>query len=241
MKLLITGGTRGIGRATALGAAAMGWPVTLGYRGNRAAAQDAVAAVHAAGGQAWAHSADVGDAAQVAALFDAAEAAMGGLDGVVVNAGIVAATSALADMDTDRLERVVHTNLTGALFCAREAARRLGRGGAIVLVSSAAARLGSPGQYVDYAASKGAIDTLNIGLAKELAAAGIRVNAVRPGVIDTDIHADGGEPDRAARLGPSLPLGRAGSADEVAAAILWLLSDAASYVTGANLDVSGGR
>lgn len=241
MKLLITGGTRGIGLATALGAARRGWDVALGYRGNEDAARMAVEQVGAEGGRAAAFRADVADADQVATLFDAAMAHLGGLDGVVVNAGIVAQGSTLADMSPDRLDRVVRTNLTGALFVAREAVRRLQPGGAIVFVSSAAARLGSPGEYVDYAATKGALDTLTIGLSKELGPAGIRVNAVRPGVIETDIHADGGEPDRAARVGPGTPLGRAGRADEVAAAILWLLGPEASYVTGAHLDIAGGR
>jgi NAD(P)-dependent dehydrogenase (short-subunit alcohol dehydrogenase family) len=175
-----------------------------------------------------------------------AKDALGGLDGVVINAGIVAPRSMLADMDAARLRRMVEVNVLGAMLCAREAARHLmrdrgGSGGAIVLVSSAAARLGSPTEYVDYAASKGAIDTFTLGLAKELAPHGVRVNAVRPGLIETDIHASGGQPDRAARLGASTPMGRAGRAEEIAEPILWLLSDAASYTTGALLDVAGGR
>ncbi|WP_299363012.1 SDR family oxidoreductase [uncultured Paracoccus sp.] len=241
MKLLITGGTRGIGLATAVGAARRGWEVALGYRGNEDAARLAVEQVATEGPRPAAFGADVGDAGQVAALFDAAVAHLGGLDGVVVNAGIVAQASTLADMTPDRLDRVVRTNVTGALYVAREAVRRLQPGGAIVFVSSAAARLGSPGEYVDYAATKGALDTLTVGLSKELGPTGIRVNAVRPGVIETDIHADGGEPDRAARVGPATPMGRAGRPEEVAAAILWLLSSEASYVTGAHLDIAGGR
>lgn len=241
MRTLITGGTRGIGRATALGCAGRGWPAALGYSRNEAAAEETLAAVHAAGGTASVHAADVGDPAQVAALFDAAEAAMGGLDAVVINAGIVAPVMPLAEMTPERIDRMVRINLTGALYCAREAARRLGEGGAIVLVSSVAARLGSPGKYVDYAAAKGGIDTLVIGLAAELAPRRIRVNGVRPGIIATDIHADGGEPDRVATVGPQLPWGRAGQPQEVAAAILWLLSDAASYTSGAILDVAGAR
>lgn len=241
MRVLITGGTRGIGRATALDCAARGWPVALGYRGDAAAAADTLAAVRAAGGAGHAFAADVADAAQVAALFDRAQAALGGLDAVVVNAGIVAPVMPLAEMTPERLDRMVRVNLTGALYQAREAARRLPDGGAIVFVSSAAARIGSPGSYVDYAATKGGIDTLTIGLAKELAPRRIRVNGVRPGIIDTDIHADGGEPDRVARVGAGLPLGRAGTAAEVAAGITWLLSDAASYASGAILDIAGGR
>ncbi|ARJ69531.1 SDR family oxidoreductase [Paracoccus contaminans] len=241
MRVLITGGTRGIGLATALDCAARGWPLALGYRGNAGAAGAALDGVGAAGGKAHAFAADVADPAQVAALFDQAERALGGLDGVVVNAGIVAPVMPLADMTPERLDRMVRVNLTGALYQAREAARRLPEGGAIVFVSSVAARLGSAGSYVDYAASKGGVDTLTIGLAKELAPRRIRVNGVRPGIIDTDIHADGGEPDRVARVGASLPLGRAGTAAEVAAAITWLLSDRASYASGAILDIAGAR
>ena len=241
MKTLISGGTRGIGRATALDCAARGWPVALNYRGNAAAADATLAAIREAGGTAHAFAADVADPAQVARLFDQAEAALGGLDAVVVNAGIVEQVMPLAEMTPERLDRIVRVNLTAALYQAREAARRLPDGGTIVFVSSAAARLGSPGKYVDYAATKGGVDTLTIGLAQELAPRRIRVNGVRPGIIDTQIHADGGEPDRVAELGPSLPLGRAGTAAEVAAAITWLMSDAASYVSGAILDVAGGR
>ena len=241
MKTLISGGTRGIGRATALDCVARGWPVALNYRGNAAAADATLAAIREAGGTAHAFAADVADPAQVARLFDQAEAALGGLDAVVVNAGIVEQVMPLAEMTPERLDRIVRVNLTAALYQAREAARRLPDGGTIVFVSSAAARLGSPGKYVDYAATKGGVDTLTIGLAKELAPRRIRVNGVRPGIIDTQIHADGGEPDRVAELGPTLPLGRAGTAAEVAAAITWLMSDAASYVSGAILDVAGGR
>lgn len=241
MRILITGGTRGIGRATALSCAARGWTTALGYRGDRTAAEDTLAAIEAAGGKSSVHAADIADPGQVAALFDAAAAAMGGLDGVVVNAGIVAPVMPLAEMTPERIERVVRVNLTGALYCAREAARRLPDGGAMVLMSSAAARLGSPGKYVDYAAAKGGVDTLTTGLSLELAPRRIRVNGVRPGIIDTEIHADGGEPDRVALLGPGLPLGRAGRAEEVAAAVAWLLSDEASYTSGAIIDVAGAR
>jgi NAD(P)-dependent dehydrogenase (short-subunit alcohol dehydrogenase family) len=244
--ILITGAGRGIGRAAAVLAGARGWAVGVNYAGNARAAAETVAAVTAAGGRALALRGDVAAEADVIAMFDATQAAFGPLDGLVNNAGIVAPGSKLADMSAARMARVFAVNVLGAYLCAREAARRMatdrgGRGGAIVNISSAASRLGSPGEYVDYAGSKGAVDTLTIGLAKELGPAGVRVNAIRPGVIETEIHASGGRPDRAAVVGPSAPLGRAGTADEVAEAIVWLLSDAASYVTGAILDVTGGR
>lgn len=245
--VLVTGGSRGIGRATALAAGAQGDAVTLSWVSDGDAAAATVADLRAAGARALAVRAAVEVEAEVAALFDAAEAAHGPLSGVVVNAGIVAPAARLADMSAERLARVLAVNVYGALLCAREAARRLsrtrgGRGGAVVFVSSAAARLGSPGEYVDYAASKGALDTLTVGLARELAGEGVRVNAVRPGIIATGIHASGGDPGRAERLAPSIPLGRAGRAEEVARAILWLLDDRSSaYVTGAVLDVAGGR
>ena len=224
----------------------MGWSVGVGYRDNRPAAEAVVAQIEAAGGRAVATAGDVAVEADVLALFDATEDVLGQIDGAVVNAGIVGPPARLVDMLEDRLRRTVDVNVIGALLCAREAARRLAtsrgrRGGSIVLVSSAAARLGSPGEYVDYAATKGAVDSLSLGLAREMAADGVRVNAVRPGVIETDIHASSGRPDRPALLAPLIPLGRAGTADEVAQAIVWLLSDAASYTTGALLDVSGGR
>jgi NAD(P)-dependent dehydrogenase (short-subunit alcohol dehydrogenase family) len=244
--ILVTGGSRGIGRAVALGAGALGWSVGVGYRTDGAAAEAVVAKVEAVGGRAVALQGDIAVEADVVAVFDGAEAALGPLDGVVVNAGIVGPPLQLADMPVERLRRTIDVNVVGTLLCAREAARRLGvsrggSGGSIVLVSSAAARLGSANEYVDYAASKGAVDTLCLGLARELAADGVRVNAVRPGVIETEIHASGGQPDRAQRLAPQIPLGRPGTAEEVAEAIVWLLGDGASYTTGAVLDVAGGR
>ncbi|WP_144108329.1 SDR family oxidoreductase [Paraburkholderia sp. BCC1886] len=244
--VLITGGSRGIGRASARLLGAQGWCVGVNYTQNLEAAQTTVAEVERAGGQAVAIAGDVASEADVIAMFDTVQQRFGRLDALVNNAGIVAPSSQLADMDLARLKRVFDVNVLGAYLCAREAARRLstqrgGAGGVIVNISSAAARLGSPNEYVDYAGSKGAIDTLTIGLAKELGPQGVRVNAVRPGLIDTEIHASGGKPDRAAQLGASTPLGRPGSAEEVAQSIVWLLSDAASYVTGALLDVAGGR
>lgn len=244
--LVVTGGGRGIGRATALAAARTGWAVTLSYVADEAAAQATVAEIEAAGGQALAMRADTVVEADSIALFDAAAARFGAIDGVVVNAGIVGPAATLAEMEIDRLQRMIAVNLLGAMLTAREAARRMprdrgGRGGGIVLVSSIAARLGAPFEYVDYAAAKGALDTLTIGLAKELAPQGVRVNAVRPGLIETDIHASGGRPGRARELGAQTPIGRAGTAEEVAEAILWLLGDASSYVTGSFIDIGGGR
>lgn len=239
--IVITGGSRGIGRAAALQAGARGWSVAVNYVRDAAAAEEVVAGIAKAGGKAIAVQGDVAEEADVLRLFDAAETAFGPLSGVVVNSGVVAPPSRLADMDLARLRRMFDINLLGAMLTAREGARRLTQGGSIVLVSSAAARLGGPNEYVDYAASKGALDTLAIGLSKELGPQGIRVNSIRPGLIETDIHASGGQPDRAQRLGTSAPLGRPGRADEVGEAIVWLLSDAASYVTGSIMDVTGGR
>ena len=244
--LLITGGGRGIGAATALLAAQRGYAVAVNYASNSLAADEVVRTIRANGGAAMAVQADVGDEAQVLAMFQKVDARFGRLTALVNNAGVVDVQARVADMSVARLERMFRINVIGSFICAREAVRRMstkygGTGGAIVNISSGAARLGSPDQYVDYAASKGAIDTFTIGLAKEVAAEGIRVNAVRPGIIYTDIHASGGMPDRASDLAPTVPMQRTGSADEIAGAILWLLSPEASYTTMALLDVTGGR
>jgi NAD(P)-dependent dehydrogenase (short-subunit alcohol dehydrogenase family) len=244
--LLITGGGRGIGAATALLAAKRGYAVAVNYASNSLAADEVVRKIRAGGGTAMAVQADVGDEAQVLAMFEKIDARFGRLTALVNNAGVVDVQARVDEMSVARLERMFRINVIGSFLCAREAVRRMstkhgGAGGAIVNVSSGASRLGSPGQYVDYAASKGAIDTFTLGLAKEVAQEGIRVNAVRPGVIDTEIHASGGLPDRAAALAPQIPLQRAGTADEIAGAILWLLSAEASYTTMALLDVTGGR
>ncbi|MBI3453743.1 MAG: SDR family oxidoreductase [Rhodospirillales bacterium] len=244
--ILITGASRGIGRATAQLAGARGWSVGVNFVTNAAAAADTVAEVEAAGGRAVAIRGNVSRESDVIAMFNGAQEAFGRLDGFVNNAGVVAPSAPLAEISAERLKRVFDINTYGAYLCAREAARRLarsrgGRGGAIVNVSSIASRLGSPNEYVDYAGAKAAVDAMTIGLSKELGPEGVRVNAVRPGLVDTEIHASGGQPDRAARLGATTPLGRPGTAKEIAEAIIWLLSDDASYVTGALLDVSGGR
>jgi NAD(P)-dependent dehydrogenase (short-subunit alcohol dehydrogenase family) len=245
-KVLITGASRGIGRATARQLGALGASVGINYRANRAAAESAADEVRGAGGQAVLLPGNVAREEQVVSMFAECVKSFGALDGVVINAGVVAPGSKLADMTGERMRDLIELNVLGALYCAREAARLLSRsrggsGGSIVFVSSAASRLGAPGEYVDYAASKGALDSLTIGLSKELGREGVRVNAVRPGIIDTEIHATSGRADRAQVLGPETPIGRAGTADEVAEAIVWLLSDAASYVTGSFLDVAGGR
>ncbi len=244
--LIITGASRGIGAATAILAASQGWQVVVNYASNSLAADGVVRQIRASGGVAIAVQADVSLEADVLRLFETVDAKLGRLEGLVNNAGVVNLAQRVDEMAVDRLTRMWASNITSSFVCAREAVRRMstkhgGEGGAMVNISSAAARIGSPGQYVDYAASKAAIDTFTMGLAKEVAAEGIRVNAVRPGIIDTDIHASGGQPDRAAQLAPQVPMQRAGSALEVAQAICWLLSDAASYTTGAILDVTGGR
>lgn len=243
--VLITGASRGIGRSAAILAGLKGWSVGVNYVGNKAAADEVVQTVIAAGGRAKAIQGDVAVEADVISMFEQTKE-LGTLEGVVINAGIVAPASKLMDMDTDRMRRIFDVNVLGAYLCAREAVRYLarsrgGNGGSIVLLSSAAARLGGPFEYVDYAGSKGAMDSLAIGLSKEVGPEGIRVNSVRPGLIETDIHASGGQPDRAQRLGVTAPLGRAGAADEVGESIVWLLGDASSYVTGSMLDVTGGR
>ena len=243
--VLVTGASRGIGRATALLAADRGWPVAINYRNDARAAADAAAQVQKRGAPVTTIQGDVSVEADVVAMFAKAQADLGPLRGVVINAGITAPAMRLADMSAERLEKMFKVNVLGAYLCAREAARVLsrsrgGRGGSVVLVSSGAARLGSPGTYVDYAGSKAALDTLAIGLGKELGPEHVRVNAIRPGLIETEIHATTGDPDRARKLGAATPLGRSGKPEEVAAAIIWLLSDAASYVTGSVLDVTGG-
>jgi NAD(P)-dependent dehydrogenase (short-subunit alcohol dehydrogenase family) len=246
MVLLVTGGGRGIGAATARLAAARGYDVCVNYRANRAAADAVVADIQGQGRRAIAVQGDVAVEADVVRLFAAVDQQLGPLGALVNNAGILERQGRVDSVDAARLSRIFATNVTGAFICAREAVKRMstkygGAGGAIVNVSSRAAVLGASGEYVDYAASKGALDTLTVGLAKEVAGEGIRVNGVRAGIIYTDIHASGGEPGRVDRLGPTLPMGRGGGADEVARAILWLVSDEASYTTGSFIDVSGGR
>jgi len=244
--IIITGASRGIGAATAHLAAARGYAVCVNYVHNRSAAESVVAAIRAAGGEALAVAGDVAVEADVLNLFQTVDAQLGTVTALVNNAGILERQMRVEEMDVARLQRVFTTNVVGSFLCAREAVRRMsthfgGNGGAIVNLSSMAAKLGGPGEYVDYAASKGAIDAMTIGLAKEVADQGVRVNAVRPGVIYTDIHASGGEPGRVDRVKDSVPMRRGGSAEEVSRAIMWLVSDEASYCTGTFIDVAGGR
>ncbi len=244
--LLVTGGGRGIGAATARLAARQGWAVAVNYAANSLAADEVVRAIRAEGGNAISVQADVADEDQVMAMFARIDAKLGHVTGLVNNAGVVDVTLRLDQQSVARWRRMFDINVIGSFICAREAVRRMstkhgGAGGAIVNLSSAAARLGAPGQYVDYAAAKGAIDTFTIGLAKEVATEGIRVNCVRPGLIDTDIHASGGLPNRVRDLSPEIPMKRGGDADEVAQAIVWLLSDVSKYTTMSFIDVSGGR
>ena len=243
--MIITGGSRGIGRATALAAAARGYRVCIGYASNEAAARSAVAAIEAKNGKAIGVKCDVGEESDILALFKAADK-FGTLGALVNNAGIVGTTSRVDEMSAERIQRMMAVNVTGSMLCAREAVKRMstrhgGKGGVIINLSSVAAKLGSPNTYVDYAASKGAIDSFTLGLGREVGGEGIRVAAIRPGLIDTEIHASGGEPDRARQLAHQVPMKRVGSAAEIANAIVWLISEEASYVTSAILDVAGGR
>jgi NAD(P)-dependent dehydrogenase (short-subunit alcohol dehydrogenase family) len=243
--VIITGGSRGIGRATAIAAAARGFKICVGYASNEVAARHVVSAIEAKNGKVIAVKCDVGNESDILALFKAADA-FGTLGALVNSAGIVGPTSRVDEMSAERIQRMMAINVTGSILCAREAVKRMstrhgGKGGVIVNLSSVASKLGSPNTYVDYAASKGAIDSFTIGLGQEVAGEGIRVAAIRPGLIDTEIHASGGEPDRAHRLSHTVPMKRVGTAAEIANAIVWLMSDDASYVTSAILDVTGGR
>jgi NAD(P)-dependent dehydrogenase (short-subunit alcohol dehydrogenase family) len=243
---VITGGSRGIGRATALAAAARGFKIAVGYASNKSAADEVVAAIEARNGKAIAVKCDVGEENDILKLFEAADK-LGTLAALVNNGGIVGKSGVRVDeMSAERIRRVLTVNVTGSILCAREAVKRMstrhgGQGGVIVNISSLAAKLGGANTYVDYAASKGAIDSFTVGLGVEVAGEGIRVAGIRPGLIDTEIHGSGGDPDRARRLAPTVPMKRVGQAEEVANAIVWLISDEASYVTSAILDVSGGR
>lgn len=244
--LLVTGGSRGIGRATALHAADAGWDVALSYNASARAAEEVVAAIQAKGRRALCVKADNASEGDIMKMFAVVDAELGPLTGLVNNAGIALPVTRLESMTAERINRTFQTNITGTFLCSREAVKRMstkrgGRGGAIVNVSSVAARIGGAGEWLDYGASKGAMDTFTLGLSKEVGAEGIRVNAVRPGIIETEFHANAGAPDRVARFTPLVPMQRSGSADECAAAIVWLLSAEASYITGALLDIAGGR
>ncbi len=244
--LIVTGGSRGIGAATARIAGEKGYAVCVNFLKNKVAAKQIVDKINADGGQAIAVGADISKEEEVLELFSTVDDSLGKISALVNNAGILESQMRIEDMDSKRLNRVFLTNITGSILCAREAVKRMsikngGNGGTIVNLSSAAARLGSPGEYIDYAASKGAIDTFTRGLAQEVAEEGIRVNAVRPGVIETDIHASGGEPGRVERIKDTIPLKRGGQPEEVAKAIMWLLSSESSYTTGSLIEVSGGR
>src|ERR1700761_1680354 len=243
--VVITGGSRGIGRAAALAVAARGFRVVVGYASNKAAADEVVGQIEAKNGKAIAGKCDVGSEADILALFKTADA-FGTLGALVNNAGIVGPSIRVDAMSAERIQRMMAVNVTGSMLCAREAVKRMstkhgGQGGVIVNISSVAAKLGSPNTYVDYAASKGAIDSFTVGLGHVVAGEAIRVAATRPGLIDTEIHASGGEPDRAHRLASGVPMKRVGKAEEIANAIVWLMSDEASYITSTILDVSGGR
>jgi len=242
---VITGGSRGIGRATAIAAARQGWRVLVGYAANAAAAEETLAAIRAGGGEAEAVRCDIGSEADILGLFERADA-FGTIGALVNNAGITDLSMRLEEMSAERLHRIFSVNAIGTFLCSREAVRRMstdrgGAGGVIVNISSIVARTGAANTYIDYAATKGAVDTLTIGLGQEVAAQGIRVVGVRPGLIDTEIHAVGGDPDRHHKLGPSVPMRRVGNAAEVAEAVIWMMSDAASYVAASTLDVAGGR
>ncbi|MEI5681873.1 MULTISPECIES: SDR family oxidoreductase [unclassified Mesorhizobium] len=244
--ILVTGGSRGIGAAICRLATERGYRVAVNYASNAGAAEELVAEITAKGGDAFAVKGDVGSETDVLAMFSAVDSRFGSLDALVNNAGIVDVKARVDEMALSRLERMMRINVIGSMLCAREAVKRMstrhgGKGGAIVNISSVAAVLGSPGEYVDYAASKGAIDSFTVGLSKEVALEGIRVNAVRPGIVDTEIHASGGQPDRVERMKGVVPMGRGGTAEEIANTVLWLLSNEASYATGALVNISGGR
>lgn len=244
--VLITGASRGIGAATAVLCAKAGWDIVVNYTQNKVAADTLCDQLHQLGAKTLCIQADVGDESQILRMFSQIDSQFGALHGLVNNAGVVDMTSKVEDMSWSRLDRMMRINVIGSIYCAKEAIKRMsplhgGVGGSIVNLSSVAAKIGGPGQYVDYAASKGAIDSFTIGLSKELATQNIRVNAVRPGIIDTEIHASGGQPNRAKDSSSMVPMQRPGTAEEVGKAILWLLSEDSSYTTGSVLDVSGGR